>query len=494
MRALVAFTALVLTSGCFVGNDLVFDKHDAGTSGSDAGDGESDASVKDDAGVLPSLLVTVDAGATAQGTTYTFDDRLENTRGPAVTFTVTNTSTRDITVPAEALQVASGPPVEFEFTRTPTLPLTLHPGDQFTFDVVFEPIDLDVRSAKLTLSSNAIPPQLTLRLEGRGAAAPPPVGKPLFVAGGDSMVRYTSPDGQNFTLAGFDPDCPAGNPCDNYIHELAIGAGKIIAVGAGVSNRGNGLGTRSLWSTDGVSWKEFTGTNAPAGPANAVAYDSGRFVLVQGGTSYRSPDGTSWEKASGAVGVTHGSVFGGRGRFVLVGDNNAQGGVSRITDDGLSWSGSQSGGLSDGGTVIPREFGAYGRGVYVAAQPCLFGSRSVIFWSYDGVDWREGWSNTGSCVGGLAFLEHQYFLAVANDTTVTSTDGIHWVAVPYTPGKAPTAAGPLAVAPGLDGGQPTWVIASGSNIEASHDGLSWTRVLSNAQKGLGAVTYGVVAP
>jgi hypothetical protein len=477
-------------AGCYVGNDLQAPPSTGPAA--DAGAPVADAGA--DAGVPAALFLTAAAGATVDAAGVAFAPREVDTLGGPTTLTLTNGTDRDVTLGADAVAVQSGPPVEFSLVRAPALPATLHPGEALTFDLSFSPVDFGARTARLTVASNAIPPRLTVALTGVGAPPAAAAGQPLWAAGGDLMQRYTSPDGLAFTSRGADAPCPAGNPCDDYIHQLAFGAGQVVAVGAGVSDRGGGLGTRSLWSRDGVTWSELVDASAPHGSANAVAYGNGRFVLVAGTTTYRSTDGTTWERADGASpGVTHGSLIYGRGRFVLVGDNNSQGGLSRVSDDGLTWSGGQSGPTADGGLVPPRAFGAYGRGVYVAGWGCVAGGPSALYASSDGVSWSLAWQHAGRCLGGVAFLPGGHFLAVASDTTVQSDDGLTWTEVPYTPGRAPGAVGPLAVAPAPDGGA-TWVIAGGTALYTSSDGLGWSPSLTGAAQGLGTVSFGHVTP
>lgn len=188
-----------------------------------------------------------------------------------------------------------------------------------------------------------------------------------FVAIGDSLAVFTSPDGITWTEHNT-------LPISVLYDSLAWSGSEYVTVG-GL----NGGSPVILKSPDGVTWTQVS-TSAPNGnQLLAETFGSGQFVAVgDAETIVTSPDGNTWTpQTDSQVGDLFGITFG-NSQFVAVGfDSSVTGSVIVTSPDGVTWT-------SRGVSANNRSLNAvtFGNSEYVAV-----GGYGTIVTSLDGVTW-----------------------------------------------------------------------------------------------------------
>lgn len=199
---------------------------------------------------------------------------------------------------------------------------------------------------------------------------------------------------------------------------------KGVAYGSGMFVACNSAGsTRLAWSSDGKTWYNCTGTGANQVVSEKICFGNGVFVVV--GTngsviwSDDPPRGT-WTLSGVTFGTT-GSRSLAYGNGVFVSTAVAAANATYSTDNGATWSTTNSQITGNGGTVSA----AYGNGVFVTTA---VGS-SQAAWSSDGETWTAVNlpATTYSTWSFVLFGCGRFLAGESTDGILaTSTDGKTW--------------------------------------------------------------------
>ena len=280
------------------------------------------------------------------------------------------------------------------------------------------------------------------------------VGSPLSYSG----VMVTSTNSSDWTLA-------AGG-ASNLVH-LALGNGKIVAVGSAIPNPGSatlkGNPAPILVSTNGISFAP-----APLASTQALAcvsFNGTNFVAVgRNGALQRSTNGLQWVVRSAATSSDLASVCYGTNVWVAVG----VGGTIVTSPDGLVWA------LRSSGTSLNLYAVNYQGGRFVAV-----GEQGTVLTSPDGINWTGQFADTLNALFRIVWGNGRYVAVGDSGVTLTSLDGEIWTApvsattnklygLSYGNGQF------LAV-----GVLPTAVFGTFDNLSVmltSYDGVDWSPV------------------
>ena len=201
---------------------------------------------------------------------------------------------------------------------------------------------------------------------------------------------------------------------DTFIRDVTYGQGKFVLVGLG-GLIGSSNDTGSTWNFS--SWTKSNyisfGTKHSL---NSVSYGNDTFVAVgENGVILTSNDGDNWSiQASNTENHLFGVDFV-KDRFIAVGVS----GTVLTSTDGITWVNQTT------GTTRTLRSASYGNETFV-----IVGDNGSILTSNDGVNWTA--RSVPSDASGYSFNSVTYsgatFVAVGNQYSLYSTDGIVWKA------------------------------------------------------------------
>jgi hypothetical protein len=322
-----------------------------------------------------------------------------------------------------------------------------------------------------------------------------------FVVGGVAQHIAVSGDGAHWESESHTPVADAATPSVNF-YSMAQGPGLLLAA--------SWTGVHS--SPDGVNWTPHrlpdlntSGFRYETG-YTAAAYGKGQYVVAAGAAfaylvMYHSPDGVTWNEDPYFVAWEQtcclpiwSIVFGGD-RFVGVGASRR----SIVSDDGITWHDDRVPLDSNGRQLSDDVYYAsvaYGNGVYVAV-----GSRSIIAYSTNGIEWTDAYVDVLRDAGADAdpvlvvdpnrpigdfntvVFDGTKFITCARTGCYTSTDGAAWAAAGTAIGDPrPTKA--LTYKNGLYLG-----IDIPAQILTSNDGSNWTPVFCGGPPRLDSLAF-----
>jgi hypothetical protein len=273
-----------------------------------------------------------------------------------------------------------------------------------------------------------------------------------------------------------------GSTSANY-RSVCYGNGRFVTVNTAFTGVND-----VAYSTDGVTWNLVsTGVSASW---MAIGFGNGRFVAI--GSSAEliySSDGVNWTHGSNVP--LYGGWFSiayGDGKFVAVGDQSVDQQSAIYSTDGISWTiGVTPVNSSDYSSVC------YGNGRFVAVATSNQGSGYSMA-STDGINWTSNPSGAPIQVSRLEGVTYGkgIFVAVSNDTVVTSTDGLTWTwvhdpvtnPVPQQDWYAVSYAANLFVAVSDEGASVT------DQIMFSTNGVNWTATDAPVIAPWKGITYG----
>jgi hypothetical protein len=222
-------------------------------------------------------------------------------------------------------------------------------------------------------------------------------GNGLYVAAGTSSRVHRSATTATGTWS--EATVPLMN---NYLFDIAFGAGKYVVCGDG----------KIGYSTDAITWTDVA---LPGGQRRQTIefYDSLFITAGEGGLMSSSPDGVSWTSRSNAApGYIWGLAYG-DGLWIAMGES----GWLATSPDGITWTDRTS---SFGSTLIYD--GDYGAGTYV-----IVGQGGKIATSPDGITWTQRTSVFGTTyIYSVAFGDGLFVAVAAAGKLAVSTDGITW--------------------------------------------------------------------
>jgi hypothetical protein len=284
---------------------------------------------------------------------------------------------------------------------------------------------------------------------------------PVAVAVGNGLRRALTYDGRTWDHDVYMPDAGADQN-ENSHRDVLIARGLIFVVGDGgllVSNDGGetfavGRGGRFhdsalayfqgvIWAisnlgtfstTDGKTWKEYSGTSMLPGnlpgafsASGGAAVASGSLLLVVSGRqpSVRLFDGTTWTQHdldSATYGSLTSAAFG-NGRFVIVGgaccDKTAFAGLRATSSDGVAWTASSN---ATAGAAANLRFGSVlWQGMRFFATASQYDKRT--FTSTDGLAWTVQASSFG--IGSVTLFKGAY-QGINGALIYSSADGVAW--------------------------------------------------------------------
>ena len=209
-------------------------------------------------------------------------------------------------------------------------------------------------------------------------------GNGVWVAAGNSTYQYiaVSYDGINWQLSNL-------LPYDIGASTLCFGEGIFTMAGEGL-----------LWSTDGLTWTNASGT-VPV--AQQQAYGGGKFIGVVGNdyaVVMETPDGKTWSEVSIPVAGYWNRIAYGKGVFVAI---QASGGPSVLSStDGITWVESSMPNNGDGSGNY--EAVTFSGDLFIATN-----DNSTFYYdcalSSDGVNWTLGGNNLD---GGAQWLGYDF--------------------------------------------------------------------------------------
>ncbi|TXK83997.1 X2-like carbohydrate binding domain-containing protein [Paenibacillus sp. N3.4] len=278
-------------------------------------------------------------------------------------------------------------------------------------------------------------------------------GNNVFVAVGDGKIRR-SVDGITWSVT---------DDGGQYFQTITFGNGFFVAGGnSGVIKT----------STDGITWTLTNSNSLTQTTISAVSYLNGKYIAQVYWVTYilTSDDGKTWTKSAGTVTTfMHGNAFAyANGNYVNVGYNS------------FSYSSNLTNWTQDyfGDSIIM--YGAASNGSIIAAV----GDRGNIKTSSNGTNWTVRMSGTTEALRSVVYAGNQ-FVAVGNQTIVTSPDGITWTA------RQSLSNGMRDRLYGVSYGKGVYVAVGWYGaIFSSSDGVSWIRRNTGPTSDLYGVSYG----
>ncbi len=277
---------------------------------------------------------------------------------------------------------------------------------------------------------------------------------------GDVESFYTSPDGLAWTRR---TSSLSFNPVASLQH---TDAGFLAAVPFAPSFLGPAVG-RLIGPSDGNLWFVRTFQPAPLSPPTDLTFDNGRFVMTAGASDplRTSTDGFTWSTPSQVDSRTIYAIAANTTTAVAVGGALSQipeTAVIRTTYDGTTWFTRQT---SINADLRDVAYGAGAANTFVAVGDTRDG-RSVVVASPDGLTWSERHViQKNNALSSVTYVNGR-FLAVGNNTMLSSVDGLKWDAVrlPGTPYLSRVAYGAGAYVAAGEGGI----------LLRSTDAITWT--------------------
>jgi hypothetical protein len=228
---------------------------------------------------------------------------------------------------------------------------------------------------------------------------------PTFIATiAYSTEFFTSADGITWTQR-------VGPYSDNF-HYISYGGGIFISSGSGFYT-----------STDLTTWTPLSLSGISSGTIPALAYGSGRFVIVtrSGTTALSSTDGITWIQGTLPTDSDWKSVTHGDGTFVAVGYEFGSGARAASSTDGITWTQRTLPTSSDWQSVT------YGNGTFVAVGYYPSAAAS----STDGITWTQRTLPVSSIWRAVTYGNNTFVAVGWNNGNnglhvASSTDGITW--------------------------------------------------------------------
>ncbi|MCB9329947.1 MAG: choice-of-anchor D domain-containing protein [Lewinellaceae bacterium] len=448
------------------------------------------------------------------------------------TFTIENTGTGDLTIPAAGITITGAEMADFTVGGI-TLPATINGGNATTFTVTFDPSATGLRSATVNIDNDDSDENpYNFDIQGTGNAVTPAVSiaaNPGFAITPGTSVTFTATpinggatpayqwkknnvnvgaDSPTFIDAALangdvitvvmtssascaDPAAATSNPIAMEVYSCLPDGINWTAQSAAEANSwssvtyGNGLfvavavngNNRVMTSPDGNTWTARTA--ADVNPWNSVTYGNGLFVaMAYNGANNRvmtSPDGITWTGRNAAAANSWYSVTYGNGLFVAV----AGSGVNRVmtSPDGITWTARSAAEANNWNSVT------YGNGLFVAVAD---NGTNRVMTSPDGITWT---ARSAAEANPWISVTYGNGLFVALSTSgvnrvMTSPDGINWTAQ-----SAPEA-------------NPWWSVTYGNGlfvavayggvnrVMTSPDGITWTARTAAEASNWWSVTYG----
>jgi hypothetical protein len=228
----------------------------------------------------------------------------------------------------------------------------------------------------------------------------------------DWGVIMTSEDGKNWTVRS-DGGASSGL---SFSISLVYTGGRFFAVG--------GFGA-SATSTNGIDWTVFSGLGTAT---YGVTYGSTKYVAVGDSQSpysdlniFTSTDGVTWtaqHSTSVLKGTSLGDVAYGASTFVAIGFNNGY-----VNDSGHIYT-STTGTTWTQRAIPGGRYISYGRGIFIVPY-----AAGVNLLSSDGVNWTAQSTGIPGQLGKVNYA-NGLFMARADASLATSTDGTNWVQYP----------------------------------------------------------------
>jgi hypothetical protein len=182
----------------------------------------------------------------------------------------------------------------------------------------------------------------------------------------------------------------------------------------------NGTGSRHIYSTNGVDWKEAMFNSRQ----NGVIWDGARFLSVGvGGEVHTSTNGETWAVKPSASSVELQAIVYGDAKYVAAGNE----GVVQWSVDGGAWA------LGESGETTAITGLGYASGLFVGT-----GTNGLIITSSDGEHWMRRQSGTTQDLSAPVFghgrwvvVGHQLrpvenYMAPTDSIVLSSIDGTTW--------------------------------------------------------------------
>lgn len=261
-------------------------------------------------------------------------------------------------------------------------------------------------------------------------------------------------------------------PVSNWEHNIAAGAGVVVAVGFENIYR----------STDGLTWSSVL--SLPGVFNGCVCFDGTQFVaLVNDDSSvydtYTSPDGQTWTRVDPAPATGRQcDITYGNGRYVVAGGDGSAGysmfvgtTVANIAPITVPLLGNGNSAVWTVEFINGKFFARVTKDSGVATES--------IFYSTDGLNWSDaafvGGRPTGGYYGSFAY-GNGVLLHVSNRSVFTSVDGTSWTRNPDV--------SDVTLWRCVFAGSKFFAVSGDNNIASSTDGLNWG-ILYASPVGLG---------
>ncbi|MEZ4939657.1 MAG: HYR domain-containing protein [Saprospiraceae bacterium] len=420
-----------------------------------------------------------------------FEDACVNGGTVVRTFTIENTGTADLTIPAAGITLSGANMADFTVGGI-SLPAVIAASGSTTFTVTFDPSAAGLRSASLSITNDdADENPYNFDIQGTGNAAVTPAvsitaSPALAITPGTSVTFTATPTNGGATPAyqWKKNNVNVGTDSPMYT-DATLANGDVITViltssdpCADPATATSNPITMEVYAClpDGITW-----TSRSAAQANnwqSVTYGNGLFVAVAGSGTNRvmtSPDGIAWTARSAAQANQWQSVTYGNGLFVAV----AQSGSNRVmtSPDGITWTAGNAAEANSWRSVT------YGNGLFVAVAQS--GTNRVMT-SPDGITWTARSASEPNNWISVTY-GNGLFAAVSSDGSnrvMTSPDGIAWTARSAAEANfwfSVTYGNGLFVA----------VAQSGANrVMTSPDGITWTARSAAQANSWTSVAYG----
>lgn len=285
--------------------------------------------------------------------------------------------------------------------------------------------------------------------------------KIVCLGDGSSSSAYTIiPPPTNWTHAG-----SAGA---SYLHTVAYGKGKFVAVGF--------IDTRPFYSDDGITWN--AGPIPPIGYAfggdlQSITYGNGKFVIVayDGQGAAYSENGINFTYAGNIPNLAFGNVYHQGGKFFAMPPSVEYHDFMYCSDDAITWTYVTLPSSAQWHTIV------YGKGRFMA-----FASSGVSAYSDDGITWN---SMTLPFTVGQRLMKYGEgrFVAISSGYAYYSDDGITWNSNTF-----PLSGGPIY----LGYGEGKFLCAKYNTDQAvySYDGITWNSTTLPIVSDWRSIAYG----